>query len=97
MAFLSLLAETKNLARAIYEFQHDISNKQVSRIDATLQELVDRMAAIKLINPPLLDVPRRKTRASASASSRFYNSSWLTDLDKFLEAITRFKEVIPNS
>ena len=97
MAFLSLPAEAESLACAIHEFQHDISNKKASHIESTLQELVDRVAATEPINSPLLDVPKKKTRAAASASSRFYNSSWLTDTDKFPEAVARFKELIANS
>lgn len=97
MALLSLPIEAESLARAIHKFQRDTGNRKASRIGITLQELVNRVATTKLINPPLFDIPRQKTRAVVSASSCFYDSSWLTNADKFPEAIARFKEVIANS
>ncbi len=97
MALLSLPIETESLARAIHKFQCDIGNRKASCIKITLQELVNRVATTKPINPPFFDIPRRKTRAVVYASSRFYDSSWLTNADKFPETITRFKEVIANS
>ncbi len=97
MASLSLPAKAESLARAIHEFQRDTGNKKASCIESTLQELVDHIAATKPKKSPLLDVPKRKTRASASASSRFYDFSWITDPDKFPEAVARFEEVVANS
>ncbi len=97
MASLSLPAKAESLARAIHEFQRNIGNKKASRIESTLQELVDRIAATEPKNSPLLNVSKRKTRASASTSSRFYDSSWITNADKFSEAVARFEEVVANS
>ena len=97
MAFLSLSAEAKSLARAIHEFQHDTGNKKASHIDSALQELVDCVAATEPINSPLLGVSKRKTRAATSASSRFYDFSWLTNADKFPKAVARLKEITANS
>lgn len=62
-----------------------------------MQELVDPVAATEQINPPLFDIAQRKTRAAASAFPCFYDSSWLTDANKFLGAVACFKEVIANS
>ena len=94
MAFFSLPAEVESLTRAIHEFQRDIGHKKASRIKSTLQELIDRVATTEPINPPHLDVPKRKTRTALCTSSRFYNSSWLTNTDKFLEAVACFAEII---
>ena len=96
MAFFSLPAEAESLARAIHEFQRDTGNNKASRINSTLQELVDCVAATEP-DPLFLDVSKRKTRAAASASSRFYDSSWLTNADKFPEAVTYFKDITANS
>ena len=97
MALLSLPTEAESLARAIHEFQRDTGHKKPSRIESTLQELVDRVAATKPINLPRLDVRKRKTRAASSASSRFYDLSWLINTDKFPEAVARFVEIIADS
>ena len=94
MALLSLPAEVESLARAIYEFQRDTGHKKASCIKFTLQELVNRVAATESINPPRLDIPKRKTRTALCASSRFYNSSWLINTDKFSEAVACFAEII---
>ena len=97
MALFSLPAEAESLARAIHEFQCDTGHRKASRIESTLQELVDRVAATELINPPRLDISKRKTRAASSTSSRFYNSSCLTITDKVPEAVARFAEMIADS
>lgn len=55
------------------------------------------MATIEPINPLRLDVPKRKPRAVLSASSCFYDLSWLTNTDKFLETVARFAEMIADS
>ena len=55
------------------------------------------MAATEPINPLRLDVPKRKTRVASSASSRFYDLSWLTNTDKFPEAVACFAEIIADS
>ena len=97
MAFFSLPAEVESLAHTIHEFQHDTGNKKASHIDSAFQELVDRVAATEPINSLLLGVSKRKTRAATSASSCFYNSSWLTNADKFPKAVARLKEITANS
>lgn len=97
MAFFSLPTEAKRLARTIYKFPRNIGNKKASCIEFTLQELVDHIATIKPINPPLFDIFKRKTRAAASTSSCFYNSFWFTNADKFSKAIVCFEEIIANS
>lgn len=97
MAFYSLPAETKSLARTIYKFKHNTGNKKAFCMDSTLQELVNCVAAIGPINPPLLDVPKKRIKVAASASSRFYDSSWLTDTDKFPRAVAHFDKIISNS
>lgn len=97
MVFLPLPVEAKSLACVIREFQHNTGNKKASHIKSTLQELVNYVAATEPINLLLLNIPKRKTRAAVSASSRFYNSSWLTDTDKFPEAVAHFKELIADS
>lgn len=97
MVFLSLPAEVKSLAHAIYKFQRDIGNKKASCINFTLQELVNFVVSTKLINTPLFNISKRKTRAAASVSSQFYDSSWLTNVNKFLKAVVCFKEIIANS
>ena len=97
MALLSLPVEAESLARAIHEFQRDTGHRKASRIESTLQELVDYVAATELINLPRLDVPKRKTRAVSSTSPHFYDSSWLTNTDKFPEAVARFAEIIADS
>ena len=97
MAFFSLPVEAKDLAHAIPKFQRETGNKKASRINSALQKLVDRVVAIKLINLPLLNVSKRKTRAATSTFSRFYNSSWLTNADKFPETVAHFKEITAHS
>lgn len=97
MALLSLPAKAENFAHAIYEFQCDTGNKKAFCIKTTLQELVDHVAATEPINSLLLDVPKRKTRAVASTSFRFYDSSWLINTNKFFETIAHFKKLITNS
>ncbi len=94
MAFHYLPAETESFAYTIHKFQRNTSNKKTSHIDPTLQKLVNCVADTELINPPLFDVSKKKTRAAAFASSRFYNSSWFTDADKFPEVVARFEEVM---
>ena len=96
MALLFLPVEAESLACVIHEFQRDIGNKKASRIESTLQELVDRIAATKPKNPLLLDVLKRKTRVAASTFSCFYDSSWITYVDKFPEAVVCFEEVVAN-
>lgn len=97
MAFLPLLVEAKSLARAIHEFQHNTSNRKASRIESTLQKLVDHIAVTETINSPLLNISNKKTRAVASISSRFYDTSWLTDTDKFPAIVAHFEELLANS
>lgn len=97
MALLSLLAEAESLVRAIHKFQRDTGHKKASRIESTLQEIVDRVATTEPKNPPHLDVPKRKTRAASSASSCFYDSSWLTDTDQFSEAVACFAKIIADA
>lgn len=97
MAFRSLPAEAESLACAIHEFQLNTGNKKASCINPTLQELVNRVAATEPINRPLISVSKRKTRVATSASSRFYDSSWLTDADKFPRAVACFDEITANS
>lgn len=55
------------------------------------------MAATERVNRPCLDVLKRKMRAVLSTPSCFYNSSWLTNTDRFLEAVARFAEIIADS
>lgn len=97
MVFLPFPAEAKSLARAIRKFQYDTGNKKASRIESTLQELVDHIDATEPINLPLRNITRKKTRTAASASSYFYDSSWFIDTGKFPEAIARFEELIADS
>lgn len=97
MVFLSLSAEVKSPVRTIHEFQYDIGNKRAFRIKSTLQELVNRIAATEPINLPFLNIPKKKTRAAVSASSRFYDFSWFTDVDKFPKAVAYFMKIIANS
>ena len=97
MALLSLPAEAESLARAIHEFQRNTGHRKASRVESTLQELVDRVAATEPINPPRVDVPKRKTRTASSTSCRFYDSSWFTDTDKFPEVVARFAELIADT
>ncbi len=97
MAFFFFPAEAEDHARAIHEFQHDIGNKKASHIDSVLQELVNCVAAIELIDSLLFGISKRKTRAATSTSSCFYNSSWLTNADKFPKAVARLKEITANS
>lgn len=94
MAFFPLPVEAKSLAHAICKFQYNTDNKKTSYIESILQKLVDCVAAIEPINFFLHNVVRTKIRAAASASFCFYNFSWLTNTDKFLEAIARFEELI---
>ncbi len=97
MAFRSLLAEAKSLARAIYKFQRNTGNKKIPYINPTLSELIDRVSVTKPINPHLLDIPKKKTKVAISASSRYYDSFWLTDADKFPRAVACFNKIIANS
>lgn len=97
MAFPLLSAEAKSLAHAIHKFLRKTGNKKASHIKSTLQKLVNCIAATEAINSPLLNILKRKTKAAESAFSRFYNSSWLTDTDKFCTIVTRFEELIANS
>ena len=97
MASLSLPVEAESFARAIYEFQCNTGNKKASWIDSTLQRLVERVAASNLLSSPLLEAPKRKARAVASVSSRFYDPFWLMDTDKFPATVAHFEEIITNS
>lgn len=97
MAFFSLPAKAESLVHTIHEFQYDTSNKRVFLIEFILQAFVDRIAATEPINPPLLDIPKRKTRVAVSASSYFYDSSYLIDADMFFEVVIYFEEIIANS
>lgn len=96
VAFFSLPSEAESLACTIYEFQRNMGNKKASCIDSALHKLVNRLAAIMPINPHLLDVSKKKIRITAFASSRFYNSSYLIDRDKFPTTISRFKKITAN-
>lgn len=97
VALLPFPVEAESFAHAIRKFQRNIGNKKASHIESTLQELVDHVAATEPINLPLYNVTRRKTRAATSAFSCFYNSSWLTDTNKFPKTVTRFEELIADS
>lgn len=55
------------------------------------------MAPTKPINPPCLNVSKRKTRAALSTFSHFYDSRSLTNTDKFSDAIARFVKIIADS
>lgn len=96
MVFFFFSAEAKSLVRAIYKFQRNIDHKNTFCINFALQKLVDYIAIITLLNLPLFDTPKRKTRVAIFAFSRFYNSSWFTDIDKFIEIVARFEEIIAN-
>lgn len=96
MAFLSFLAEAKSLAYTIHKFQCSTSNKKASRIDFVLQRLVDRIAITELLNFPLLDTLKKKIRVAASASSCFYDPSWLINTDKCPVAVAHFDKIITN-
>lgn len=72
-------------------------NQKASCIDSVLQGLVDCIVVIEPLNLSLFNAPKKKTRVIISASSCFYDLSWLTDANKFLEAITYFVEIIANS
>lgn len=97
MAFLPLPAEAKSLARVIHKFQRDTGNRKTFHIESTLQKLVDRIVATEPINSFLLDVFKKKIKAAAFSSSRFYNSFWFTDTDNFPAPIACFEELIANS
>lgn len=97
MAFFSLLAEAESFTHDIYKFQSDIGNKKASQIDSTLQKLIERIAIIGFLNLSLLNVSKRKIRTVASASSHFYDFSWLIDTDKFPVAVACFEKIIANS
>ncbi len=97
VASLSLPAEAESLAHAIHKFQRDTDNKKASQIDSILQRLVERIAVTGLLNLPPLNAPKKKTRAVASTSFRFYNPSWFTDTDKLPTTVVCFKEIITNS
>lgn len=97
MSFLPLLGEVKSFARAIHKFQHDTGNKKTSCINSALQDFVDYVTATELKDLPLLDVFKKKTRAARSGSSRFYNTSWFIDIDKFPRAVARFGKIFANS
>lgn len=97
MAFLSLPTEAESLACVIHKFQRNTGNKKATRIKSTLQKLINCIATTEPIGLPILDVPKKKKRAAASASSGFYDSSWLTDVDMFPKVVAHFEEVIANS
>lgn len=54
MAFLYFPAEAKSLIRTIYKFQRVTDNKKASRIESTLQKLINRVAATEPLGLPLL-------------------------------------------
>lgn len=62
-----------------------------------LQDLIDCIAATKVKDPPLFDVSKKRTRATRSASSHFYDAFLLTDVDKFPKAVACFEEIAANS
>lgn len=97
MALFSLLAEAEGLAHTIYVFQRDTGNRKASCINSALQELVDHVTATEPINLLLLNVFKGKTRAATSTSSHIYDSSWLTNVDKFPKAVAHFEEIIANT
>lgn len=96
VASFSLPSEAESLACTIYKFQRNTGNKKASCIDSAFQKLVNRLAATMRIDSHLLDVPKKKIRITAFASSRFYDSSYLIDGDKFPATISRFKEMTAN-
>lgn len=97
MAFFPFPAKAEIFARAIHEFQRNTGDKKTFRINSALQELINRVAAIKPRDSPLLDISKRRIRAAKSASSHFYDTSWLTDTDKFPKTVAHFKEITANS
>lgn len=74
-----------------------MNNKKAFYINFALQRLVNCIATINLINLHLLDVSKKKTRLTAFAFSRFYDSFWLTDVDKFLKVVAHFEEITASS
>ena len=88
-------AESKaaSFACAIAEFQQDTGRTKRSRIDPGLQTFVDSLVPPFLLEPT---PPKRRTR-TAGEPSPSYNSSWLTDTDKFPEAVSHFEEITANS
>ena len=97
MTFFFLSIEAESLTHAIHEFQYDTSNKIAFCINLILKKLVDCVAATKLINPPLVSISKKKTRVATSASSYFYNSSWLTNVNKFPRTVAYFDKITANS
>lgn len=94
--FHSFLIEVKSLAYIIHKFLCNTSNKKNSCIHSILQELIDCIAATKLINAYLLDISKKKIRAALFAFSRYYDSFWLTDIEKFPRPDTHFAKITAN-
>lgn len=69
-------------------------NKKASYIKSILQELVNYIAATKLINLFLHNIHKNKSRVAVSIFSQFYNSYWLIDTNKFPKIIVYFKKLI---
>ena len=97
LAFHPSLTAAEGLARAIYKFQNDIGHKKASRIDPTLQDLVDRLSATDLGASLSSSLSRRVTRVARSASPRFYNSSWFINANAFPQTVARFEEIVARS
>lgn len=97
LAFLPSSTEAESLARAIHKFQNNTGHRKASRINLALQDLVDRLAATDSKVSSSSSFSKRATRASRSASPRFYDSSWLINTDAFPRAVARLKEIVARS
>ena len=58
-----------------------------------MQTFVDSLVSSFLLEPTL---PKRRTRTAKEASPS-YDPSWLTDVDKFSAAVSRFEKITANS
>ena len=81
------------LARAIAEFQRDTGRTKCSRIDLGLQTFVDYF-----VPPFLLErTPPKQCTKTVKEPLLSYDPSWLTDTNKFPEAVSRFEKITANS
>lgn len=85
-------SKTASLICTIAEFQRDINQSKNSRIELSLQALVNFFAPFSLLE---LALPKHQTRVVKNLLPS-YDINWLTNVNSYLDTIAFFPELTSN-